>query len=464
MAKDFTKDFTKGPIVGPLIKFGIPLFLANLLQIVYNMVDMMVVGNVCGQVGLSAVSVGGEVTGFFTFLIMGFSNAAQIVISQLLGAGQRSKIGKFIGTFALTLLGFAVINTTLAMVLRRYALIWMNTPEAAFDEALRYSVVSMAGIVFVFGYNAVSAIMRGLGDSKRPFVFIAVAAVLNVGLDCLFVMAFGLGAMGAALATVIAQAISFGGALVYLVKNKERLGFEIHFSDFRMDWQLFGILMKLGVPMALKSGAVTISRLVTNSFVYSYGLAATAITGIGAKINQIGNLVSNSLNTAGASMVGQNIGAETYNRVYKVVVYVWIINIAITAVLAGILVAFPEQVFGLFTSELYTMDESLNMTVMEVAMLYVPAGVLVLFASAFRSGANALINGSGNFAVNMAIALLDAIILRIGLGLLFGLAMGMGFRGFWYGDGISAFTPFVIGGIFLLSGKWKTRKNVVKES
>jgi len=454
MAKEFTNDYTEGKITVPLIKFGIPLFLGNLLQIVYNMVDMAIVGHVCGQVGLSAVAVGGSVTDFFTVLIMGFSNAAQVIIAQLVGAKQRDRIGRFIGTFAITLVVAAAVNTALALILRRQLLMWMNTPAEAFQEALNYSVMSMSGIIFVFGYNAVSAVMRGLGDSKRPFFFIGMAAVMNAILDVVFVMFLGMQAFGAALATVISQAFSFIVALVYLSRNKSRLGFEIGREDLKMDWVLFRTLVKLGIPMALKSAAVSFSRLFTNSFINSYGLTVAAVTGISSKINQMGNLISNSLNTAGSSMIGQNIGAQKYSRVPKIMISVWSINIAMSAVLAAVLIIFPRWVFSLFTSD---------MSIMGVAMEFVPIGAMLLMASAFRSGANSLINGSGNFAVNMAVALLDAMILRIGLGLLFGLALGYGYRGFWFGDALSAFTPFVIGIVFLLSGKWKTRKHIIKE-
>lgn len=463
MSKNFTQDFTQGKIMGPLVKFGLPLVMANLLQIVYNMVDMIVVGNVCGKVGLSGVVVGGQITDFFTVLVIGFSNAAQVIISQLLGAKQKDKLGRFVGTFSITLLAAAATNTVLALLLRRQILIWLNTPVEAFDQALAYSVVSMSGIVFVFGYNAVSAIMRGLGDSKRPFAFIAIAAVTNIILDLVFVAGIGLGPMGAALATVLAQAISFVIALIFLFKNKEKLGFEIHFSDFKMDWELFRTLIKLGVPMAIKSGAVSFSMLFVNSFIYSYGIAVTTVTGIGSKLNQIGNLISTSFNTAGATMVGQNIGAQTYNRVHKIMLSVWLICFSSATIMSLTVVLFPTQVFSLFASDMYSFDPAVGMTVMDVALQYVPLAVLSFMASASRSGANSLINGSGNFVVNMSVALLDAIVLRVGLGLLMGLVMKMGYIGFWYGNYISAFTPLVIGIVFFFTGKWKTRKNVVKD-
>lgn len=452
--KDFTNDYTEGKIFVPLLKFSTPLMLANLLQIVYNMVDMIIVGNVNGQVGISAVSIGGSVTDFFTCMTMGLSNAAQIIISQLLGAKRRERIGAFVGTFTIALATIAITFTALSLILRRQLLVVMNTPEEAFAEALSYSVISMSGIIFVYGYNAVSAIMRGLGDAKRPFIFIAIAAVTNIILDILFVMGFKMGAAGAALATIIGQALSFVIALIYLTKNKDRLGFELHLSDFRVDRELLVTFIKLGIPMALKNAAVTFSRLFVSSFVNSYGVVVSAVSGIGYKLNSIANLVSNSMNTAGASMVGQNIGAEKYDRIPKIMKAVWITNLSLMTVLAAIVLIFPRWVFGLF---------GLEETAMNVAMEYVPVILILFYATALRSGANALINGSGNFAVNMAVALLDALILRLGLGLLLGLVCGWEYRGFWYGDAFSAITPFVIGIVFLISGRWKTRKHIVKD-
>ncbi|MGI6072600.1 MAG: MATE family efflux transporter [Lachnospiraceae bacterium] len=454
MEKEFTRDYTEGKITLPLVRFALPLFLANILQIFYNMVDMIVVGHVEGQAGLSAVSIGGEITMLFTVLVMGFSNAAQIIISQYVGARQKDKIGRFIGTLVLTLLAAAIVCTVLALMMRKQMLDWMNTPQEAYEQALGYSVMSMSGIIFVFGYNAVSAIMRGLGDSKRPFLFVTIASVLNMLLDVAFVVGLKMGAFGAALATVISQAISFLCAIIYLFRNKERLGFELSRKDLRMDWGMFKTLIKLGIPLALRSAAVIFSRLFTNSFVYSYGLAVTAVTGIGSKINMIGNLVSMSLQTAGATMVGQNIGGQKYSRVWKIMISVWTINLALTLPLIAAIILFPEQIFMLFTSDI---------SIMDVVREFVPIAAIMLSACVLRSGAGSLTIGSGNFMVNFAVALIDALIARIGLALLFGIVFDMGYRGFWLGDAISGTMPFFIGIVFLLSGRWKTRKHIIKE-
>ncbi|MDE5931015.1 MAG: polysaccharide biosynthesis C-terminal domain-containing protein, partial [Lachnospiraceae bacterium] len=209
-------DFTEGNVTGQLMRFATPLFLSNMLQIVYNMVDMIIVGQKLGKVGLSAVSIGGDVSNFLTFLAMGFSNAGQVIISQYIGADQKEKVGKFIGTMFTFLMGSAIGISIVCLFFRVSILHIMNTPEESFTGALNYATVCMAGMVFIYGYNIVSAILRGMGDSVRPFYFISIAAILNVILDMVFVLGFNLGSGGAALATVISQAVSFISCSIYM--------------------------------------------------------------------------------------------------------------------------------------------------------------------------------------------------------------------------------------------------------
>ena len=215
-------DFTSGNVPRQLVIFATPLFLSSLLQLVYNMVDMIIVGQKLGKVGLSAVSVGGDVTNFLTFIAMGFGNAGQIIISQYIGSGQKDKISRFIGTMMCFLMSCAVIVSIVCLSLKTQMLSLMNTPPEAFSEAVSYATVTMSGLVFIYGYNAMSAVLRGMGDSVRPFIFIAVAAVGNIVMDILFVLMMGMGSAGAALATVLSQAFSFIGCAVYIFRNKEK--------------------------------------------------------------------------------------------------------------------------------------------------------------------------------------------------------------------------------------------------
>ena len=432
-----------------LVSFATPLFLSSLLQIVYNMVDMIIVGQKLGKVGLSAVSVGGDVTGFLTFIAMGFSSAGQVIISQYLGSGQKEKISRFIGTMFNFLIGIAVCLSVICMLLRSQMLNIMNTPPEAYQEAMNYSTVCIAGLLFIYGYNIVSAVLRGMGDSIRPFIFIGIAAVGNVILDVLFVLILGMGSGGAALATVMSQAFSFISCAIYIFRNKHRYELTLRRDELAaIDRNMLSSLVKLGLPMAIKFASVMTSKLFVNAFVNSYGVAVSAFSGIAHKMGSITNLMSNAFNTAGSSMVGQNIGAGRYERVGKVMKSIFAITVSIDTMLTLLLILFPEQIYGLFTSEA---------DVIAIGIKYIPIAILTFYSSAARSGMNALINGSGNYKVNFATAILDGIVNRIGLALLFGLAMGMEAYGFWLGDALAGFTPFFIGIVFYYSGKWKQR-------
>ena len=442
-------DFTTGNVPRQLVKFATPLFLSSLLQLVYNMVDMIIVGQKLGKVGLSAVSVGGDVTGFLTFVAMGFGNAGQIIISQYIGSGQKDKISRFIGTMMWSLMGCGVVISVGCLAMKTQILSLMNTPQEAFSEAVSYATVTMAGLIFIYGYNVMSAVLRGMGDSVRPFIFIAIAAVGNIILDIVFVIVMNMGSGGAALATVASQAFSFAGCSIYIYRNKQKYELTLARDELLgIDSGMLLSLLKLGVPMAIKSASIHLSKLFVNAYVNSYGVAVSAFAGIANKMSSVVNTLSNSFNTAGASMVGQNIGAENYDRVGRIMKADYSITVTLAAVFSVLIFMFPEQIYGLFTKE---------PDVIAIGIKFVPIAIVLFFGSASRSGMNALINGSGNYKVNFATAILDGIVMRIGLALIFGLVLGMKHYGFWLGDALAGFTPLWIGLIFYFSGKWKKR-------
>ncbi len=452
MSQSQIKDFTHGNVTKQLIVFAWPLFLSNLLQVVYNMVDMMVVGNVLGKAGISAVSVGGDVSHLLTFVAMGFSNAGQVLIAKYIGAKERHKIGKFVGTMSGFLTVCSIALSVIGLVFQNKLLTLMNTPAEAYAGAADYSAICMVGLVFIYGYNIVSAILRGMGDSKRPFIFISVAAVLNLILDIVFVVGFGMGAGGAALATVISQAVSFVSCVVFLAKNAKAFELNINFKDFVCwDKEMLGALLKLGAPMAIKTASIQISKLFVNSWINSYGVAVSAFAGIANKVSSIANLISTAMNTAGSTMVGQNIAAGEFERVKTILKKLSVITLSVATVLSAIICLFPEEIFSIFT------DEG-DADVLAIAGGYVPIAVLLFFGAAMRAIMNALINGSGNYRINFVTAILDGIVMRIGLALLFGLVLGMKHYGFWLGDALAGFTPFFIGLVFYFTGLWKKGK------
>ena len=445
-------DFTKGSVPKQMIAFAVPLFLSNLLQAVYNMVDMIVIGQFVGKNGISAVSVGGDILSFLTFLAMGFSNAGQVIIAQHIGAGKKDRTGRIIGNlFSFLLLGAAVM-TVLCFIIRDRLLSVMNTPPEAWDYAMSYVTTCIVGLVFIYGYNIISAVLRGMGDSRHPFIFIATAAVINLVLDLLFIAVFHMSAFGAALATVIGQGVSFIWGLIFLYTRRRELGLMLDRSCFRFDRRIITMLMKLVVPMAIKSAAIMFSKLFVDAWINSYGVVASSASGIESKLNIISNLFSNAVNMGASTMIGQNIGAEKYERVPPVMKTAFSFNIVIGLMLSGILAFFPRLVFGIFTADSDVIAASMRM---------IPLMVLIFIGSAVRSPNNGLIDGSGNSRLNFAVALLDGIVNRIGFALLFGLGMGMGWIGFLYGDAVAGFTPLLIGGVYFLSGKWRTRKYII---
>jgi putative MATE family efflux protein len=443
------KDFTEGNITKQLVSFAWPLLLSNILQVVYNMVDMIIVGNVMGKVGTSAVTVGGDVTNLLTFIGIGFSSAGQILIARYIGAKENHKIGKFVGTMSSFLFVCSVIISILGLVFQTPLLRLMNTPEAAFEGARSYSMICMMGLVFIYGYNIVSAILRGMGDSKHPLLFIGIAAVMNLILDVIFVAYLNMGAGGAALATVISQATSFILCTIFLVKRRRDFALNITIKEFlHWDKEMLFAFVKLGTPMAIKFASVQVSKLFVNSWINSYGVAVSAFAGIANKLASIVNLFSNAMNAAGSTMVGQNIVAGKFDRVKKILKNLLVITLTIVLIFSVLMILFPEEIFSLFT-------DSSDTDVLALAKGYVPIALLMFLASSLRATMNALINGSGNISLNFVTAILDGIVLRIGLSLLFGVTFGMEATGFWLGDALAGYTPFWLGLVFFLTGKWK---------
>ena len=453
--KTFIKDLTVGSVPKELLLFALPLAFSGILQAVYNMVDMIVVGQYLESAGVSAVSIGGDMMMVLTFVAMGFSNAAQILISQYIGADDRERVSRMIGTLFTFLGACAVIMTVVCLLLRNRILVWVGTPAESWDYAMDYIVTCMVGLVFIYGYNLVSAILRGMGDSRHPFMFIAIASVLNVVLDIVFVAFCGLEVFGAALATVIGQAVSFICALVILYRRREEFMFDFRLKSFRISKDTLVPLVSLGIPMSIQSAAVSISRVYVNSWVNSYGVIASAVSGMGHKLESLNNYIVHGFTTAGSSMVAQCIGAKKYKRVTNVILTLLVFNGIVSGLFIVATVCWPRSVFGIFLSDPDALD---------MAVTYVPVAVVSFIGTIIRPSMFSLINGSGHSKLNLIVALLDGIIARVGLALLLGLYFGMGVYGFWYGNAFAGWVPFFIGIVYYFSGKWKDSDGVMRRA
>ena len=441
-----TRDLTRGPVRSVLLRFTLPLFISNALQAVYNLVDMIIVGNYIGKAGMSAVSIGGDILHLLTFVAMGFSSAGQVIIAQAVGARQQDAVRKTIGTMFSFLLGFSVFMAVICYALRFSILGWLNTPAAAYAYTMDYTVTCIYGLVFIYGYNIVSAILRGMGDSKRPFLFIGIAALLNIVLDIVFVKYCGMAVFGAALATVIGQGVSFLVSVIYLYLRRQNFGFDFRPSSFRIDAKQFRKLLALGIPMAIQSAAVNLSKIVLTSWINMYDVTYSALAGVFNKLNIMCGVISQSFTTAGSSMVGQNLGARQLDRVKQTLLTILTISMCISGLFTIIMLVCPDVVYSMFTSD---------MDVLELASVLTLPVILNFYGSATRSVAFSLINGSGRSRLNLAVAMIDGVIARIGLAALLGFSLGLNCLGFWLGDALAGFMPMVIGLVFWLSGKWK---------
>ena len=443
------KDMTTGKVVPLLLRFAFPLFVSNALQAVYNVVDMVVVGNYIGKAGMSAVSIGGDLLHLLTFVAMGFCSAGQVIIARAVGERRPEDIQKTIGTMFTFLLSVSAAIAVVCYLLRASLLTWLNTPAAARDYAMDYLVTCVCGLIFIYGYNIVSAILRGMGDSKRPFLFIAVAAILNMVLDVLFVQYFHMEVFGAALATVIGQGVSFLASLVYLYRRRISFGIDFKPASFRIDGPAFRRLLALGIPMAIQAAAVNLSKIVLMSWINLFDVTYSALAGIFNKLNTMCGVISQSFTTAGSTMVGQNLGARKYRRVNQTLLTILLIGLGFATLFTIVMLLWPAGVYGMFTPDADVLGVA--------AVLTLPV-ILNFFGAGTRCVAFSLINGSGKAKLNLAVAIIDGMISRIGLAALFGFALHWDCFGFWMGDALAGFMPLLIGGAFYLFGSWKTKE------
>lgn len=447
-------DLTEGNVARQLVSFSIPFLLANLLQTCYSLTDMMIVGRVVGSTGLSAISNGGDLQALFTNLGVGFTSAGQIIVAQYLGAKDEQGVRNTIGTLFTSVFVLSLGLMALGLLGTDFFLTALQVPAEAYSQAKAYCVVTFTGMVFIYGYNAVSAILRGIGDSRHPLCFVIISTSLNVLLDLIFVAGLGMGARGAALATVIGQAVAFLASLVFLYRRREDFGFDFTLPSFRPKAQILKTMFKMGIPLALRSTAIQFSMLFVTSHINSYGVAASAITGVGNKILNIATMVTTSLEMAGSSMVGQNFGAGKLDRVKKVLQISLVIGLFFNLLLAVILLVWPEQVFRIWTED---------PEVLALVPLYLPVAVLQLAGFALRSPCLILVSGIGFVSMSFVVGILDGVVFRIGLALLFGDILGWGICGYWYGTVLAGFTACFIIGPYYFSGAWKKRRPVTRQ-
>ena len=449
-----SKDFTKGNIVWQLLMFTLPFMASNALQVLYSTIDMVIVGKYVGTPGLSAVSQSSQILSFATMVCLGFSNAGQVLISQALGAGKRKEINEIIGTLFGLILGMGLLLSCVILLARPWIMSVMNIPAESWDMAADYMIICGGGLVFTAGYNMVSAALRGMGDSRRPFLFIGIASAVNLILDILFTGIMGFGVAGAAWATIIGQAVSFLFSIYYLYRNRDAFGFDFKRKSFIPRKKYGKMIAELGTPMAVQSGCINLSMLFVNAMVNNVGVVASATFGVGVRIDDIVNKISQGLQFAAMPMISQNIAAGERRRARQVVWFVWLFAFVLMVLFMTVYFVSGRQLFMLFSDDTKVHDMSAT---------FIRAILWMFPAMSVMRGSNAFIQGIGNAKLSMVLALLDGVVLRIGLSWLFGIVLDWGFYGFVLGYGLAPYGCAVPGMIYFLSGVWQRRRVLAED-
>lgn len=442
---ELEKDLTKGNVWKQLIVFAVPFLFSNLIQSVYSVADMMIVSRFSGTNSVSGVNTSSMVMLIVTNLAAGIATGGTVMIGQFLGAGEREKIKESISTLFITLAALAVVFTGALFLFINPLLEVLNTPPEAYKEAYGYLLVSLLGIVFTFGYNALGAVMRGMGDGKTPLKFIAAACIVNIILDLVFVKGLSYGAAGAAAATVIAQGFSMISCVIYLIRNQ--FIFDFRLSSFRFDTEKFVTLMKVGLPSAVQLAATNFSFLVLGAQINGIaGVAASAATGIVSKFNSFALLPEVAVSMSVAAMVSQNMGVGDLKRTGKVTGCGLLLCCGISLMIFSFVRIFPQEIFRLFGAE---------EDVVLAGVLYMKSFSFEYLGMPFVVALNGVFIGTGNGWVSLIADTTSAFLIRIPLAIYLSTAAGLGIFGIGCAVPCATFVGAFITFIFYLSGCWK---------
>ena len=347
--ENMQKDLTRGNLFGKMMQFAVPYLIACFLQTFYGMADLFITGQFNGAAAVSAVAVGSQVMHMLTVVIVGLAMGTTVCISRSVGAGSKKQAAGFICNSAVLFSIFAALLTVVLLLGTNGILKLLAVPPEALAQARQYLIICFIGVPFITAYNVVSSIFRGLGDTKSPMIFVAVAGLINVGFDYILIGPMGMGAAGAAIATVGSQAFSVFIALLYLLKGKEAM--QLGRRDFIPDGQYMGQLLGIGVPVAFQEGLIQVSFLVITAIANSRGVNVAAAVGIVEKIISFLFLVPSSMLSSVAALCSMNAGAGKHDRSREVLrsgIAAGVVFGCFTAVVCNLC---PEQILRLFARE-----------------------------------------------------------------------------------------------------------------
>lgn len=341
------RNLTTGSIFKNVVYFSLPYLLSYFLQTLYGMADLFIIGQYEGVASTTAVSIGSQVMHMITVIIVGLATGSTVSIGQAVGGGNDKRTASCIGNTITLFMGLSIILTAALLLLRRPIAIAMSTPAQALEDTIDYLTICFMGIPFITAYNIISSIFRGLGDSKSPMYFIAIACAANIGLDYAFMGALHLGPAGAALGTTLSQAVSVVVSII--VVRRARAGIRLKKEDFKPKRDVMGSLLRIGIPIAVQDGLIQVAFIVITIIANRRGLKDAAAVGIVEKIMSFIFLVPSSMLSTVSALGAQNIGAGKPERAKTTMRYGILITTCFGLAVVALMQLYANSFVALFT-------------------------------------------------------------------------------------------------------------------
>lgn len=442
------KDLTTGHEGKLIIKFALPMLLGNLFQQLYVFVDSIIVGQVIGKEALAAVGASFPLIYVLISMVIGIGSGAGVVLSQYFGAKKIPEVKRTISTIFIFFIGAAVIVSILGITFNKAIFNLLQLPEDVIPQALSYFDIYVGGQIFFFGFNGITSVLRGMGDSKTPLYFMIISTVLNIVFDILLVVVLDYGIEGAAIASILAQAVSFFVAAIYLDRNHEIVSFKL--KDMIFDSALFKQSMRIGMPTGFQQSFVALGIMALLGIVNGFGTDVLAAYTAATRIDAIASMPAMNLGSALAAFVGQNIGAGKIERVRKGLRSTLLMGTIISLSVTLLVVLFDDALMHAFTKD---------QAVIEIGKryLHIVCSFYILFSSMFAF--HGLFRGAGDTLVPMFVSLLSLWLIRIPVAYFF--SKDIGPDGIWWAIPLAWFIGMAVSWIYYQTGKWKT-KGVVK--
>ncbi|MDR1017356.1 MAG: MATE family efflux transporter [Lachnospiraceae bacterium] len=448
--KEIENNLYEGSVLKKLILFAIPFLLSNIVQSFYNVADMLIVGNFSGAASMSGVNLGGQITFILTNMVIGLSVGATVLIGQYVGMKNEEGLKRVTATIITLLIILGIGLTIITFPFRDAVVTWMQTPKASIPECRSYLGVTLTGLIFIFGYNALSAILRGMGDSKHPLYFVTIACATNVVLDLVFVGGFHMRAFGAALATVISQAVSMFLCIIYLATHDFHFDFKLR--SFRIYKRELLMIIKIGLPTSIQNTITSLSFACINAIANMVGgVYGSAAVGAVGKFNSFAFMPAVAMSSSISTMTAQNLGAGKPERAVKACKIGTIFAVLITFTFFLIMHLIPAQILALFGH---------NPKVIKYGLKYITTWSFDLLLVPFTFCINGMFIGFGHTMFTMFTNMASAILFRVPVCYIFAVVMHMGIQGVGLGAPTATAATLIIVVGYLLSGKWKT--NAVK--